>query len=77
MPRKPSPKYERAVREVRAEAEQVRKREAAAAREENATLVDAARSEAESHLESARTELAVGARAIAADPARRCPKPRR
>jgi len=37
----------------------VRKREAAAAREENATLIDAARVESESHLESARTELAV------------------
>jgi F-type H+-transporting ATPase subunit b len=51
--------YERAVREARAEAEQVRKRETAAAREENATLIAAARVESESHLESARTELAV------------------
>ena len=50
--------YERAVREARAESEQARKREAAAAREENATLIDAARAESESHLESARTELA-------------------
>jgi F-type H+-transporting ATPase subunit b len=50
--------YERVVREARAESEQARKREAAAAREENATVVDAARAESESHLESARTELA-------------------
>ncbi len=50
--------YERAVREARAESEQARKREAAAAREENATVIDAARAESESHLESARAELA-------------------
>ncbi len=50
--------YERAVREARAESEQVRKREAAAARDENATVIDAARAESESHLETARTELA-------------------
>ena len=50
--------YERALREVRAESEQARKREAAAAREENATVIDAARAESENHLESARTELA-------------------
>ena len=49
--------YETAVREVRAEAEQVRKREAAAARQENATVIDAARAEAERHLERAMTEL--------------------
>ena len=51
--------YERAVREARAESEQTRKREAATAREENATVIDTARAESESHLESARTELAV------------------
>jgi F-type H+-transporting ATPase subunit b len=50
--------YERAVREARAESEQARKREAAAAREENATVIDTARAESESYLESARTELA-------------------
>lgn len=50
-------KYESAVREVRAEAEQVRKSEAAAARKENATLVGAARTEAERQLERAMTEL--------------------
>jgi F-type H+-transporting ATPase subunit b len=50
-------KYESAVREARAEAEQVRKSEAAAAREENATVVGAARTEAERQLERARTEL--------------------
>jgi F-type H+-transporting ATPase subunit b len=50
--------YERAVREARAEAEQARKREAAASRKENATVIDAARAESASHLESARTELA-------------------
>ncbi len=50
--------YERVVREARAESEQVRKREAAAAREENAAVIDAARAESESHLERARTELA-------------------
>ncbi len=50
--------YERAVREVRVDAEQVRKHEAAAARLENRTVIDAARAEAERHLERARTELA-------------------
>jgi F-type H+-transporting ATPase subunit b len=50
--------YERAVREVRAEAEQARKREAAAARAETATVVDAARADAEGQLQSARVELA-------------------
>ncbi len=50
--------YERAVREVRAEAEQARKREAADARSENAKLVGAARAESERHLERAQTELA-------------------
>ena len=50
--------YERAVREVRADAEQARKREAAAARKENATVIDAARADAERHLERAMTELA-------------------
>ncbi len=50
--------YERAVREVRADAEQARKREAAAARQENRTVVDAARADAERHFERARTELA-------------------
>ncbi len=50
--------YERAVREVRAESEQVRKREAAAAREENSAVVGEARAESERHLERARTELA-------------------
>jgi F0F1-type ATP synthase membrane subunit b/b' len=50
--------YERAVREVRAESEQSRKREAAAARAENSTVVDEARTESERHLERARTELA-------------------
>jgi F-type H+-transporting ATPase subunit b len=50
-------KYESVVREVRVEAEQARKREAAAAREENATVVDTARAEAERQLERAGTEL--------------------
>ncbi|MFB3117703.1 MAG: ATP synthase F0 subunit B, partial [Myxococcota bacterium] len=50
--------YERAVREVRADAEQARKREAVAARQENRTVVDAARADAERHFERARTELA-------------------
>jgi F-type H+-transporting ATPase subunit b len=50
--------YERAVREVRAESEQARKREAAAARKENSTVVDEARAESERQLERARTELA-------------------
>jgi F-type H+-transporting ATPase subunit b len=50
--------YERAVREARAESEQVRKREASEAREENATLIDAARAESERQLDSARTQLA-------------------
>jgi len=50
--------YERAVREVRAESEQARKREASAAREENATVIAEARAESERHLERARTELA-------------------
>lgn len=50
--------YERAVREVRAEAEHARKREAAAAREENATVINTARTDAERHLERAMTELA-------------------
>jgi F-type H+-transporting ATPase subunit b len=49
--------YERAVREVRAESEQARKREAAAARKENSTVVDEARTESEQQLEHARTEL--------------------
>ncbi len=50
--------YERAVREVRVDAEQARKREAAAARQENRAVIDAARAAAERHLERARTELA-------------------
>ena len=50
--------YERAVREVRAESEQARKREAAAARKENSTVVNEARAESERQLASARTELA-------------------
>jgi len=50
--------YEAAVREARAESERARKREAADARKQNATLVDAARAESERHLDSARTELA-------------------
>jgi F-type H+-transporting ATPase subunit b len=50
-------RYESEVREVRAEAERTRKSEAAATREENASLVDGARVEAERQLERARTEL--------------------
>jgi F-type H+-transporting ATPase subunit b len=50
--------YERAVREVRADSEQARKREASAAREENAIVIDEARADSERHLERARAELA-------------------
>jgi F-type H+-transporting ATPase subunit b len=50
-------KYESVVREVRVEAEQARKSEASAAREENATVVAAARTEAERQLERAGAEL--------------------
>lgn len=50
--------YERAVREVRAEAEQARKREASAARQETAGVIDEARAESERQLERAKTELA-------------------
>ena len=50
--------YERAVREVRADAERMRKREAATARKENAAVIDAARADAERHFERARIELA-------------------
>ena len=50
-------KYESAVREVRVEAEQARKSEAAVAREENATVVAAARAEAERQLKRAGIEL--------------------
>jgi F-type H+-transporting ATPase subunit b len=49
--------YERAVRAVRAEAEQARKLHAAAARKENARVTQAARAEADLQLERARLEL--------------------
>ncbi len=50
--------YERAVREVRAESEQARKREASAARQETAGVIEQARAESERQLERAKTELA-------------------
>jgi len=50
--------YERAVREVRAESEQSRKREASAARQETAGVIEQARAESERQLERAKTELA-------------------
>jgi F-type H+-transporting ATPase subunit b len=50
--------YERAVREVREEAERDRKQRAAAAREENGSVTAAARAEAELQLKRATSELA-------------------
>jgi F0F1-type ATP synthase membrane subunit b/b' len=50
--------YERAVREVREEAERDRKQRAASAREENASVTAAARAEAEAELKRATGELA-------------------
>jgi F0F1-type ATP synthase membrane subunit b/b' len=50
--------YERAVREVREEAERDRKQRAASAREENASVTAAARAEAELELQRATSELA-------------------
>ncbi len=50
--------YERAVREVRLEAEDDRKRQAGLAREENASVTAAARAEAESEMERAGSEIA-------------------
>jgi F-type H+-transporting ATPase subunit b len=50
--------YERAVREVREEAERERKQRAASAREENAAVTAAARAEAEVELTRATGELA-------------------
>ena len=49
--------YKRAVREVREEAETDRKRQAALAREENASATAAARAEAEGEMERAHSEI--------------------
>jgi F-type H+-transporting ATPase subunit b len=49
--------YKRAVRDVREEAESDRKRQAALAREENASVTAAARAETESEMERAQREI--------------------